>query len=57
MTESTRDHGEASDQRGGGRRRTSILPDDPLVRWIFWLILFVSVGAPALFSLVLLVTQ
>ncbi|HWE10410.1 MAG TPA: hypothetical protein VG325_13735 [Solirubrobacteraceae bacterium] len=34
-----------------------ILPDDPLVRWIIWLMLFVSVGAPALTALVLWITQ
>jgi hypothetical protein len=39
------------------RRRRRILPDDPLVRWLIWLMLFVSVGAPALAALVLAVTQ
>ena len=38
-----------------GRRR--VLPEDPLVRWLIWLMLFVSVGAPALAALVLLVVQ
>ena len=39
------------------RRRRRILPEDPLVRWLIWLMLFVSVGAPALAAVVLLVTQ
>jgi hypothetical protein len=39
------------------RRRRRILPEDPLVRWLIWLMLFVSVGAPALAALVLMVTQ
>jgi hypothetical protein len=39
------------------RRRRRILPQDPLVRWLIWLMLFVSVGAPALAAVVLLVTQ
>lgn len=38
-------------------RRGRILPEDPLVRWVFWFIVFVSVGAPGIFALVLLVTQ
>ncbi len=40
-----------------GRRRRRILPEDPLVRWLIWLMLFVSVGAPALAALVLLVAH
>jgi hypothetical protein len=39
------------------RARRRILPEDPLVRWLIWLMLFVSVGAPALAALVLLIVQ
>lgn len=35
----------------------TILPKDPLVRWIIWLMLFVSVGAPALAAVILLLTH
>jgi hypothetical protein len=31
-----------------------ILPDDPLVRWLFWLIVSLSVGMPLLVALVLI---
>jgi hypothetical protein len=41
-------------KRRQGRR---ILPEDPLVRWLIWLMLFVSVGAPALAALVLVIVQ
>lgn len=30
-----------------------ILPDDPLVRWLVWLMLAFSVGAPLLAALVM----
>ena len=30
-----------------------ILPDDPLVRWLIYLCLFVSIGAPILVALVI----
>lgn len=39
------------------RPRRRILPEDPLVRWLIWLMLFVSVGAPAVAALVLAVAQ
>ena len=34
-----------------------ILPEDPLVRWIFWLIVAVSVGAPVVGALVIMITD
>lgn len=37
--------------------RGKILPEDPLVRWVIWFIVFVSVGAPGILALVLLVSQ
>jgi hypothetical protein len=30
-----------------------LLPDDPLVRWVFWLIVAFSIAAPLLVALVL----
>jgi hypothetical protein len=30
-----------------------ILPEDPLVRWLIWLIVGVSVGVPVLWALVI----
>jgi hypothetical protein len=30
-----------------------ILPDDPLVRWLIWLMVALSVGVPVLWALVL----
>jgi hypothetical protein len=30
-----------------------LLPDDPLVRWLFWLILAISIGAPVIVALIL----
>jgi hypothetical protein len=38
-------------------RVVSILPEDPLVRWIIWLAVAISIGAPLLAALVLAVTQ
>jgi hypothetical protein len=32
-----------------------ILPDDPLVRWLFWLIVAFSIGAPLIVALVFLI--
>jgi hypothetical protein len=49
-------HQEQAPQMNRSPRRR-ILPDDPLVRWLVWLMLFVSVGAPALAALVLLAVQ
>jgi hypothetical protein len=34
-----------------------ILPEDPLVRWLIWLIVFVSVGAPVLAALVMTIQR
>jgi hypothetical protein len=34
-----------------------ILPEDPLVRWLIWLILAISIGAPLLAALVMAVSQ
>jgi hypothetical protein len=34
-----------------------ILPDDPLVRWLIYLCLVVSIGAPLVAALVLALTQ
>lgn len=34
-------------------RLMKILPDDPLVRWLIYLCLFVSIGAPILVALVI----
>ena len=45
---------EVKRRRGRGRR---FLPEDPLVRWLVLLMVFVSVGAPGLAALVLLITQ
>jgi hypothetical protein len=33
----------------------SILPDDLLVRWLVWLLVAVSVGAPLIVALVLVI--
>jgi hypothetical protein len=33
------------------------MPEDPLVRWVIWLLLAVSVGAPVLAALVMMATQ
>jgi hypothetical protein len=30
-----------------------LLPDDPLVRWMFWLVIAVSLGAPIIVALIL----
>jgi hypothetical protein len=35
----------------------SILPEDPLVRWLIWFVVVVSVGAPLLAALVMAMTQ
>jgi hypothetical protein len=35
----------------------SILPEDPLVRWLIWFVVAVSVGAPLLVALVLAMTR
>jgi len=35
----------------------SILPDDPLVRRVIWLIVFVSLGAPLLAAVILWIAQ
>jgi hypothetical protein len=35
----------------------SILPEDPLVRWVIWFMLAVSIGAPVLAAMVFAVTQ
>jgi hypothetical protein len=32
-----------------------LLPDDPLVRWLFWLVVAFSIAAPLLVALVLAV--
>jgi hypothetical protein len=32
-----------------------ILPDDPLVRWLFWMIVAFSIGAPLIVALVFLI--
>jgi hypothetical protein len=29
-----------------------LLPDDPLVRWLFWLIVAFSIGAPLIVALI-----
>ncbi len=34
-----------------------ILPEDPLVRWLVWLMLAISVGAPLLAGLILLIAR
>jgi hypothetical protein len=34
-----------------------ILPEDPLVRWLIWLVLAISIGAPLVVALVLVVAQ
>jgi hypothetical protein len=34
-----------------------ILPEDPLVRWLIWLMLVVSVGAPVVAALVITIQQ
>ena len=35
----------------------SILPEDPLVRWLIWFVVAVSVGAPLLAALVMAMTS
>jgi hypothetical protein len=35
----------------------SILPEDPLVRWLIWLAVAVSIGAPLIVALILLITD
>jgi hypothetical protein len=35
----------------------SLLPEDPLVRWVIWLMVAVSVGAPLLAGLILLIVK
>jgi hypothetical protein len=35
----------------------SLLPEDPLVRWVIWLLVAVSVGAPLLAGLILLIVR
>jgi hypothetical protein len=35
----------------------SILPEDPLVRWIIWLAVAISVGVPLVAALVLLIVE
>jgi hypothetical protein len=35
----------------------SLLPDDRLVRWLIWLCVFVSIGAPLLAAVVLLIAH
>jgi hypothetical protein len=32
------------------------VPEDPLVRWLIWLVIFVSVGAPLVVALILLLS-
>jgi hypothetical protein len=32
-----------------------ILPDDPLVRWLFWMIVAFSIGAPVIVALIFLI--
>jgi hypothetical protein len=39
----------------GARQR--ILPEDPLVRWLIWLIVAISIGAPLLVALILAVVH
>lgn len=34
-----------------------ILPDDPLVKAVIWFVVLVSVGAPAILAVVLLITN
>jgi hypothetical protein len=34
-----------------------ILPEDPLVRWLIWLVLAISIGVPLVVALVLAVAQ
>jgi hypothetical protein len=35
----------------------SLLPDDPLVRWVFWFVIVVSVIVPVVLALVLMIAQ
>jgi hypothetical protein len=35
----------------------SLLPEDPLVRWLIWLAVAVSIGAPLVVAVVLLITD
>jgi hypothetical protein len=35
----------------------TILPEDPLVRWLIWFAVAVSIGAPLLAALVMAVAQ
>jgi hypothetical protein len=50
-------HAEAPEAERRRAHTVKILPDDPLVRWLVLLMVFVSVGAPGLAALVLLITQ
>jgi hypothetical protein len=35
----------------------SILPEDPLVRWMIWLAVAVSIGVPLVVALVLMIVE
>ena len=39
------------------RPKRKLLPDDPLVRWVIWFILAISIGAPLLAALVLVIVR
>jgi hypothetical protein len=49
-------HRRSAARRAAGRR-TGILPEDPLVRWVVWFVVAVSIGAPLLAALVMALVQ
>jgi hypothetical protein len=43
--------------RWGRRSGVKLLPDDPLVKWLVWLMLAVSVGIPVIAALVMTIER
>jgi hypothetical protein len=37
--------------------RVSILPEDPLVRWIIWLAVAISIGIPLVAAVVMMIVE
>jgi hypothetical protein len=35
----------------------SLLPDDPLVRWMFWFVIVISIIVPVALALVVMIAQ
>jgi hypothetical protein len=39
------------------RARMSILPEDPLVRWIIWLAVAISIGIPLVAAVIMMIVE